>query len=235
MLQDLHYAVRMLRRSWAFTVVVTLTLALGIGANTAIFSLINVLILRPLPVRDPGRLVEFRRLYPADPPMNSFWLADYEHLRAGNDVLSDLVGSSRFTAPDPQGAEAGRPPLAGEYLLGEYFDALGLRPSIGRLLEPRDSQPGSPPAAVISWSYWSRVWNRSPAALGSADHDRRCSVHRGWRRAARVRRAAAGVPERRLGTGLCVARRRDLAVPSGGTPQTWRAHRACAGANTAAR
>ena len=99
MLQDLHYAVRMLRRSWAFTIVVTLTLALGIGANTAIFSLINVLILRPLPVRDPGRLVEFRRLYPADPPMNSFWLADYEQMRAGNDVLSDLVGSSRFTTP----------------------------------------------------------------------------------------------------------------------------------------
>ncbi len=166
MLQDLHYAVRMLRRSWAFTVVVTLTLALGIGANTAIFSLLNALILRPLPVRDSGRLVEFRRLYPADPPMNSFWLADYEHMQAGNDVLSDLVGFSRFTAPDPQGVDAGRPPLAGEYLLGEYFDRLGLRPSIGRLLEPRDSRPGASPAAVISWSYWSRVWNRSPAALG---------------------------------------------------------------------
>jgi hypothetical protein len=92
--RDLWYAARLLRRSPGFTTITVLTLALGIGANVAVFSLINAVMLRPLPVRHPENLVELLFKFPGDPRLNEYWWMDYEHLRDGNDVFSKLMAVS---------------------------------------------------------------------------------------------------------------------------------------------
>src|SRR5207249_1795759 len=92
--QDVRYGLRMLRRSPGFTAVAVLSLALGIGANTAIFSVINALMLRDLPVREPGRLVELLSRYPGEPRMNGFSSSVYERFRDQNHVFSDVIGLS---------------------------------------------------------------------------------------------------------------------------------------------
>src|SRR5438128_7258392 len=95
---DVRYAARALRNNPGFTSVALLTLALGIGATTAIFSLINTLMLRTLPVRNPEQLVELLFKYPGDPRLNSYGVKDYEYFRDGNHVFSDLIGlaNARF-------------------------------------------------------------------------------------------------------------------------------------------
>jgi len=89
----IRYALRGMRRSPGFTAVTVLSLALGIGANTAVFSLVNILLLRLLPVREPQQLVEFLAQYPGDPPVNAFSWQDYEHFREHNHVFSGLTGN----------------------------------------------------------------------------------------------------------------------------------------------
>src|ERR1700704_6646088 len=90
--QDARYALRGMRRSPGFTAVAVLSLALGIGANTAIFSLINTLMLRMLPVQQPEQLVEFLNQYPGDPPGNYFSRQSFEYFRDHNHVFSGLTG-----------------------------------------------------------------------------------------------------------------------------------------------
>ena len=92
--QDVRYALRMMRRSPGFTAVAVLSLSLGIGANTAIFSLINILMLRLLPVKDPQQLVELLSRYPGEPRINAFSWQSYEHYRDHNHVFSGLIGTS---------------------------------------------------------------------------------------------------------------------------------------------
>ena len=87
-IQDLRIGLRMMRRSPGFTAVAVLSLSLGIGANTAIFSLINTLMLRMLPVREPGQLVELLHRYPGEPRVNAFSWQSYEHYRDHNHVFS---------------------------------------------------------------------------------------------------------------------------------------------------
>src|ERR1700687_4364559 len=92
---DLRYALRMLRRSPGFTAVAVLSLALGIGANTAIFSLINTLMLRLLPVREPGKLVELLQHYPGEPRGNGYWSwPTYEYYRDHSHIFSGLIAAS---------------------------------------------------------------------------------------------------------------------------------------------
>jgi putative ABC transport system permease protein len=145
--QDVRYALRMMRRSPGFTGVAILSLALGIGANTAIFSLIDSIMLRALPVPHPEELVEFLSQYPGEPRGNGFSFASYEHYRDHNHVLSGLTGAtvSLFRVRDE-----GREPetLDGQYVLGNFFQVLGVKPAIGRLIGPGDSA-----VAVVSWSY----------------------------------------------------------------------------------
>jgi putative ABC transport system permease protein len=164
--QDLRYAVRILRRAPGFTAVVVLLLAVGIGANTAIFSLINVLMLRELPVRDPHQLVELLSRYPGEPRMNGFSWKIYEHFREQSHVFSDLIGSapSSFEASG-QGRDSET--INGRYVTGNFFEALGLQPAIGRLIGPKDDQSGGedPAVVVVSWPYWQRRFNRDPSIL----------------------------------------------------------------------
>src|SRR6202051_3220159 len=124
--QDTRYALRMGRRSPGFTAVAVLSLALGIGANTAIFSLINTLMLRLLPVREPRQLVELLNLYPGDPRLNSFSWEEYEHFRDNNHVVSALIGAagSRFTL---RGDGLASETVEGQYVVDDFFPILGLK------------------------------------------------------------------------------------------------------------
>ena len=165
--QDTRYALRGMRRSPGFTVVAILSLALGIGANTAIFSLINTLMLRMLPVRAPERLVELLEKYPGEPRGSYFSLPSYEHYRDDNHVFSGLIGvyGSHFNV---RGAGLEPEIVPGECVTGNFFSVLGLKPAIGRLIGLEDDRVGAAGSAVavLSWSYWKDRFNLDPAILG---------------------------------------------------------------------
>ena len=167
LLQDLQYAVRMLGRSPGFAAAAILSMALAIGANTAIFSLIHTLLLRPLPVHAPEELVEPISWLPQSdaPRANAFAWKHYVHFRDQAKAFSSLIAVS------PARLQAGVGPDAiesvnAEYVVGNFFPMLGLQPALGRLLEPGDDRAEAPGAAVISWAYWQRRFNGDPAALG---------------------------------------------------------------------
>jgi predicted permease len=164
--QNIRYSVRRLRRSPGFTSIAVLSLALGIGANTAIFSLVYALLLRTLPVRDPGELVELLHQYPGEPQLNGFSWQAYRLMREHNHVLSGLIAAAyqpfhvRGEGLEPQTAD-------GAYVDDAFFTVLGVKPEIGRLIGPEDSRAGDSSAvAVVSWSYWKRQFNLDPAILG---------------------------------------------------------------------
>src|SRR6188768_1995284 len=150
LLHDARFGARMLRRAPVVTAVALLTLTLAIGANTAIFSLVDPLLFRDLPVREPASLVEFTFQFPRDPPLNMFSLASYEHYRDGNHVFSDVFGRAPLTTQSRTGGE----PIGAEVVTGNFFQALCVRPALGRLLQPSDDRPGAPAVAVVSWQYW---------------------------------------------------------------------------------
>ena len=164
--QDVRHAVRALRRTPVFTIVAIALLAVSVGVNTAIFTLLDVVVLRPLPVRAPGELVEPLTRYPGDPRRNGYSWEFYEHLRNRGTVFSDVIGFApvRFQTPDGSG---GVETLDGHYAVGTLFPALGVQPAIGRLIGPDDARPGAAPVAVVSWTFWERRFNLSPSMLGT--------------------------------------------------------------------
>jgi predicted permease len=164
LLQDARFGARMLRRAPLVTAVALLTLTLAIGANTAIFSLVDPLLFRDLPVRDPASLVQFTFQYPRDPPLNMFGLANYEQYRDRNRVFSDLFGLAALTTE----SRAGEDSIAAEVVTGNFFQALGVGPALGRVLDVSDDKPGAAAAAVVSWRYWKNRFNGDQRVLGSA-------------------------------------------------------------------
>ena len=165
--QDLKYAVRTLTRTPAFSLVVVLTLGLGIGANTAIFSLMDQVLLRLLPVKNPRELVQldgpgtFRGRISND---RTFSYPMYADLRDRNDVFSGVV--ARFGAAATLTARGQAERVDVELVSGNTFDVLGASAVLGRTLTPADDrQPGAHPVAVISYSYWERRFGKSPAVL----------------------------------------------------------------------
>jgi putative ABC transport system permease protein len=157
---DVRYGLRVLRRSPVFTAVVLVSLALGIGANTAIFTLIDSLILRSLPVRDPGRLVRLE----GGSWTNPIW----EQVRARQHDLFD--GAAAFCGSRLDMASGGEADFAqGLWVSGGFFDVLGVRPVLGRVLSPADDvRGGGPgdPAAVISYAFWQRRFGGAADVVG---------------------------------------------------------------------
>jgi hypothetical protein len=166
MIQDFRFAIRLLVKERWFTTVAVVSLALGIGANTAIFSLINTLMLRPLPVRDPQQLVQFMSVYPGDPRMNGFPYVHYERMRDANTVFSDVIGAAPARlSVRREGSDA--QPVSGWYVTGNFFPGLGVGPALGRMLREQDDRIGSDAAvAVLSWSYWNSHYAADPAIVG---------------------------------------------------------------------
>jgi predicted permease len=160
--QDLRYALRMMRKNWGFTAIAVASLALGIGGNTALFSLVDRLMLRTLPVREPERLVEVivvRRAFTA----NGYPYPAYERMRS-LELFEGIAGwRNRVVKVEWNGAVRDRR-LA--LVTGEYFPTLGLKPVIGRLLDTKDDSPAGGDAAVISYAVWDREFQLRPSVLG---------------------------------------------------------------------
>ena len=154
-LQDVRYALRTLRKSRGFTFTALLTLALGIGANTAIFSLVDAFLLRPLPVKDPQELILIRRGFP---------YSIFEQLHDRNQSFSGIFAydESHVTVTIDGQPEY----LDGDFVSGSYFDVLGVGAIAGRTFRSDDDQPGRQPIAVISYRYWDQRFARESSTIG---------------------------------------------------------------------
>jgi predicted permease len=162
--RDLRYALRTLGRNRGFAAVAVLSLALGIGANVAIFSLINAVMLRPLAVREPDRLVQIARVSPDGRPVSLSYRL-FEYFR---DNVTSISGAFAQSGGEQAIALDGEEDfVTAELVSGAYYSVLGIEPAAGRLLGPSDDvlSPSSP-AAVISDGYWQRRFDRSPSAIG---------------------------------------------------------------------
>ncbi len=169
MINDLKYALRSLARSPGWTAAAVLTLALGVGANTTVFSWVNAVLLDPIPgAAQPDRL---RVLYGTSPSEDSVSLSYpvYLELAARTDVFSGLVAQRAIAVA--LGARTGEAPqrLWGSLVSGNSFEVLGVRPRLGRFFRPEeDAGPGSPPVVVLSESLWSRDFGSDPAIVGKS-------------------------------------------------------------------
>jgi predicted permease len=171
LLQDLRYALRMLAKSPGFTVVAILTLALGIGANAAIFSLTDQVLLRRLPVQKPQELVALHSPGPqpgrnwSDGDRGAAWSYPmYKDLRDGNHVFSGLL--ARFLTQASVSGQGQTELANAELVTGNYFEVLGVRPALGRVFSSQDENAaGANPAAVLSYGYWQRRFGRDPGIL----------------------------------------------------------------------
>ncbi|MGH9357899.1 MAG: ABC transporter permease, partial [Terriglobia bacterium] len=175
LLQDLRYGLRTMRRGPGLTAVAVLSLALGIGANTAIFSLMNAVMLRELPVKNPGQLVllgtgrsggstdDFAR---TDLYSYSF----YRKMRQKNQVFSSVSAmlSLMFRKMHGKvGTSANLEPMDVQLVSGIYFSMLGVKPIVGRAFTEADDEPaGGHPVAMVSYFWWKRRFGRDPAILG---------------------------------------------------------------------
>ncbi|HEU5409419.1 MAG TPA: ABC transporter permease [Candidatus Acidoferrales bacterium] len=175
LMQDVKYAIRMLAKAPGFTAIAILTLALGIGANTAIFSLMNAVMLRELPVQQPERVVLFgegRGSGSTDgvgaTQLYSYWF--YREARARNHSFSDVSAALSLTFDEMHGAVANSAtlePVDVQMVSGTYFSMLGVNPALGREFTAADDEPeGAHPIAVISNSWWKRRFARDPNVLG---------------------------------------------------------------------
>jgi predicted permease len=160
--QDIRYGLRMLAKNPGFTVIAVITLALGIGANTAIFSLMNQVLLRRLPVRAPGELVVLHdpgpltgRLSSDGDNTESFPYPMYKALRESGAPVCSMLGRSSFPASIATQGQTERG--HGELVSGNYFDVLGVTPALGRVFSIDDDRvPGGEPYVVLSHNYWQR-------------------------------------------------------------------------------
>jgi len=162
---DLRFALRTLRKSPGFSAAVILTLALGIGANTAIFSLVDAVILRTLPVKNPQELV-FLGAVSGRGAVSDFALPIFEQIRDHDRVMN---GVSAFDGTRLSASIDGQPEvLWGQCVSGNFFELLGVRATRGRTLTPVDDLSAAPPAAVLSHRYWERRFGSDSTILGKA-------------------------------------------------------------------
>jgi putative ABC transport system permease protein len=166
LLQDLSYAARMLRKSPAFTAIAVLTLALGIGANTAIFSMVDSFLLRPLPVKDPSELVVLAGEQKQGPLQQQFSYSDLRDIREQTaSVFADVTGY--FVGLDGLSVNGHADRIVTLYVTGDYFGALGLKPALGRLILPSEGKEiGADPVLVLAYSYWKKRFNADPNIVG---------------------------------------------------------------------
>jgi predicted permease len=177
--KDIRYGFRSLLKRKGFALIAVLTLALGIGANTAIFTLVNAVMLKKLPVYKPEELVLFSDVTGEgtsieDSPRSGVWqlfsYASYEHLLKNNQSFQDIVAVRSGESPlsvrqtDSQANAAVR--ARGHLVTGNYFAVLGVKAMRGRMLTPEDDNPSAPPAAVISNRYWKQQFNSDPNIVG---------------------------------------------------------------------
>ncbi len=163
LIQDLRHALRTLRRSPGFAAVSVLSLGLGIGANAAAFSIVSSMLLRPLPVRDPGLLVALYAWREGSPPSTISYL-DYRDYRRLEGVFEDLAvhGDAQLSLQSGDRAEM----VWGELVSANYFSVVGARPTAGRGFLPEEDREGGRPVAVLGHGLWKRRFGGDPAVVG---------------------------------------------------------------------
>src|SRR6516225_5394422 len=177
-MQDVRYGLRQLRRSPGFTAVAVLTLALGIGANTAIFTLIDAVMLRSLPVANPGQLYRLGDnnnccVMIGTQNGGSFVLYSYplyEHLRDDTTDFSEVAAFQPFLSDlsvRRSGVASAAEPYKGEFVSGNYFTMFGVGAIAGRALSSSDDKSGAPPAAVMSYHTWQTHFGGDPSVIGA--------------------------------------------------------------------
>jgi predicted permease len=190
--QDIQYGLRVLRKSPGFTAIAVLTLALGIGVNTAIFTAFDALILRPRPVKDPERLVSIFRTSPGE-SRGGVSYPDYIYFRDHSKSFSELslfaygvaVTSSDLPATGPESSssiagaagfqlpqllEGSAQPVGCSFVSGNYLPTYGATPLLGRILVAEDDQPNAPPVVMMSGNFWQRRFHSDPKVIGSVLH-----------------------------------------------------------------
>jgi predicted permease len=184
-IQDVRYGVRMLRKNPGFTTVAVLTLALGIGANTAIFSVVDAVMLQTLPVENPKQLVVVNwtsKDWPAivedlegsnrKDSKGGGWLSEslpmpvFDALRTQSTMVSDVFAFSANVSGFNVQAEGNPYSAATESVSGNYFTGLGVRPILGRTILPTDDTPTAPPVAVLSYDFWKRNLRGDESVVG---------------------------------------------------------------------
>jgi len=168
LLGDLRYALRSLAKSPGFAAVAVLSLALGIGANTAVFSMLDDVLLHLLPVKNASQLVELRGVgqhYGNNSGMNALSYPMYADFRDRNQVFSGTLSRSQFPVSVSFGGRNER--TMGELISGTYFPVLGVQPALGRLFTPEeDRTPHGPPLAVLGYDYWKTRFGGDPSIIG---------------------------------------------------------------------
>jgi predicted permease len=174
---DLTYAVRQMYKAPGFTLIAVITLALGIGANTAIFTLVHAILLRPLPVKNPSQLYRLGSheinccvIGGLQDNWDDFSYPLYTKLKEGTPEFEELAafqagGANASTRRD--GDNSPPRPVFMEYVSGNYFDMFAVSPALGRLLHPSDDKEGAPPAAVMSYRAWQTYFAGDPSVVGS--------------------------------------------------------------------
>src|SRR5271170_6415099 len=167
--QDSRHAIRILLQNPGFAIVAVLSLALGIGANTAIFTLVNTVMLRSLPVRDPEQLVVFARN--PDQPEVGMSYPDYRYIRDHNRSFSGVIaysGQSQAAMEVPDEGGRATPQLVTPTLVsGNYFDVLGVTPAAGRLFTPDDNvTEDAHPWVVLDYSFWRERFGGDSRVVG---------------------------------------------------------------------
>jgi predicted permease len=175
--QDIVYALRQMRLSPVFTLTALLTLALGIGATTAIFSLIHSVMLKSLPVVDPSRLYrvgEGNDCCVEGGPQDNWGMFSYQLYQRFKDAAPEFEQMAAFQAGGAQfsvrRSEEDRlaKPLHGEFVTGNYFSTFGIQPFAGRTLAPADDKPSASPAAVLSYRAWQQEYGADPRVIGAS-------------------------------------------------------------------
>ncbi len=163
-LQDLRYGLRILTKNPGFAAVAVLSIALGIGANTTVYTWIETFLLRPMPgVADGNRVVTLETLAPSGESINISY-PDYLDYRAQVHSLSGLLAFREHAFVLGEGRESQR--VWGELVSGNFFDVLGVRPALGRFFRPEEGQAGGPPVVVLSNGLWHRRFGADPGVLG---------------------------------------------------------------------
>jgi predicted permease len=176
--QDLRYGLRMLRKQKGITAVAVLSLALGIGANTALFSIVDAILLRQLPVKEPERLVLFKSIFPpgfspgnyngsndSDPnKKTSFPYQSFLRLREQQSVLSDVIAYGNVVLTVNADGQADI--ASGQAVSGNYFAGLGVPALLGRTITDDDDNAAAGPVAVLSYRYWQQRFGGDPAVIG---------------------------------------------------------------------
>jgi putative ABC transport system permease protein len=165
--QDVRYALRTLLKSPGFAIAAIIVLALGIGANTAVFSLVNAVLLRPLPFPEPQRLIAVRLTDQKQDMFGSFGDADFIAFRDRQQSFSHVAayaqGQSEFNFSS--GSEPRR--VRGVAVTADFFQTLGLTPERGRTFQPQDDRAEAPPVVVVSHEFWQRQLDSNPKIVGS--------------------------------------------------------------------